>query len=198
MNILKIKLSHKDHPFPNELESSFEAWGSVYIEVYNADNFKVLKQVDWDILNLLEWFANNRKWIASEEFLVLGERAIPEESLSQALYRIRLQKFLHPQNIPDDLLDQLSVEYEGYYQRHSLLTEMKGSGMPEIIIGLNHGVGEISLLSKSESWKYQFNMDVFINDFTHETMEFVSKWQEQTQNERKRKRGLDILRNLRD
>jgi hypothetical protein len=66
----------------------------------------------------------------------------------------------------------------------------------DFAIFLNNGVGELSLLSETESLKYQIDIEAFVKDFSHEIKQFVSKWMSQTQDTDTPKRGLSILNKL--
>lgn len=86
--------------------------------------------------------------------------------------------------------------YEAYYQRHSPYRDMLGSGMPEILIGLKDGRGEISLLTETENWKYEFDMGVFINELNNEIMRSISEWLETNNGPDAQRRGLHVVNNL--
>jgi hypothetical protein len=52
--------------------------------------------------------------------------------------------------------------------------------MPNIIIGLNHGTGEISLDTAVESWAYAFEMEPFVAQFREQVQKVLTVWLEQT------------------
>jgi hypothetical protein len=49
---------------------------------------------------------------------------------------------------------------------------MRGAKIPEIIIGLNHGSGEISRSDETCNWSYSFDMEEFLQDFHKRMIEW--------------------------
>jgi hypothetical protein len=118
------------------------------------------------------------------------------------MYRIRIQKFHISEtdestNDEDKLLEEAMKTYDSYYDRHSLRANLLGSKMPDILIGLRKfGVGEISLFSEDENWRYEYKMDVFIDEFKTEIKNFIHDWLAKTTDPKAHQRGLDILNSV--
>ncbi len=195
MKLLKIRLTPTLHPYPDEPETFLEAWGEILTVVQEEAATNELNGIQWDALCLLEWFAQNRTSIAFETFSVLGERPYPDESLSEALIRIRLERFLEASE-PKELVDRWSKEYEGFFERHSLARGLPGSRMPNIVMGLNRGAGEISLVDQNNKWKYDFDMRTFWLDFRDEAQRFVLGSLGNNQNRARKERVAKNLRSM--
>lgn len=96
----------------------------------------------------------------------LNHCAQPFESLAQALNRNQDRDFLEGEEEIADLWFDSLFEFR---EHHSLRFAMRGAKIPEIIIGLNHGSGEISRSDETCNWSYSFDMEEFLQDF-HERM----------------------------
>ena len=157
---LYFQLDLKPFPYPNGHGSEAATWGQISI-IISGDEEKVLFVWQWNFDVLVEWFDNNRKILLSEELSICGSSPLPGESLAQADLRLRNRDF------PDDEDKAMSIWYEelqNYGARHSLIYALEGANVPDIIIGLNRGIGEISRSDDEEEWAYQFDMNTFCED----------------------------------
>src|SRR5207245_258186 len=87
-------------------------------------------------------------------------------------------------------VDTISEPLKLYWRSHSLRAALPGARVPPIMIGRNHGEGEISLRvlegqnEDGESWEreynaqwaYPFDMDDFCTHLHEELHHFLSSW----------------------
>lgn len=192
-NRLRFELNLVSHPYPEAAESTFEAWGSLVISVWvNLNQFTLLK-TQWNLASLAEWFIENQTYLRYETLLLNGQSLVlPSESLAQAMQRLQEQDFLVEAE-EEQWFDQLFQ----FRQRHSLRFALRGAAIPDLIIGCNHGVGEISLSSQENEWAYQFDLHDFLHDWQEQLEHCLVEWSTATENSPGHHRAESILQRLR-
>ena len=192
-NILIFGLEKKPHPYAEEPEAYFEAWGQITIQIACEEKHILIFQTQWDLAELAEWFVEYQDTICNEQLIVNGKIPKENESLSHALSRFYDREF--------EQYDSNEANYwfetlDGYLERHILRRGLRGSKTPKIVMGLNHGVGEISFLNKDIDWQYKFAMKEFISSFREEIRKFLGDWLHENNNQLFQERILKILKKL--
>jgi hypothetical protein len=118
----------------------------------------------WDLATLISWFDENERFLrsSSSQSGEIDLCAQSFESLAQALNRNQDRDFLEGEEEIEDLWFDSLFEFR---EHHSLRFAMRGAKIPEIIIGLNHGAGEISRSDETCNWSYSFDIQEFLEDF---------------------------------
>ncbi|NJL91646.1 MAG: hypothetical protein HC916_19105 [Coleofasciculaceae cyanobacterium SM2_1_6] len=179
-NKLRFELEDRPHPYPTMTGAELERWGQMSISILTDDKNILLLKTEWDLCVLVEWIMENQEYFRNDVLLMNGEfLSQPQESLSQYIKRLQERDFL------DEEEETQSQWYDNifeFHQHHNLSCAFHGSRIPSIIIGSNHGLGEISLVkeedgwsdldersylytTEKDEWSYSFDMDDFLNDF---------------------------------
>ena len=96
-----------------------------------------------------------------------------QESLIQIIRKLREREFKK---------NEEEVEYEWFdylYQystRHNLWNGLMGSRVPNILLGCNNGIGEISMFDNENKWHLNFDMEEFIQEAKQEIVKFLLFW----------------------
>lgn len=176
-NKLRFSLTLKDHPYPQEPSSRFEAWGHLAVTVLIDGEPVSLFETEWDLYLLAKWYIGCHA-PSSDQKLVLSINEqqfspLPGESLAQALTRLQQRDF--PEGEEDDEEYWFTTLFS-FRRRHSLRFALRGANIPDIIIGCNRGVGEISLSSDQSHWAYNFEMNDFDLDLRPKLARFLNQW----------------------
>jgi hypothetical protein len=171
-NMLRFDLEPRDHPYPNHPSTALETWGHVAISIL-LEYGKLVNILtnEWSLDSCVEWFIESYHALAHSDFSIDGHTPYPGESLAQTLNRFRSREF-----------DDDDREYEWadaiftYYKSHSLRFAFPGTKMPNIIVGLKHGEGEISFSDEGIEWAYPFDMNTFINTTHTNALNFLEFW----------------------
>lgn len=154
-NRLFFKLQLKDYPYPNEVVGKHESWGRLLIKLETQQKQVTLLDWEWNLAELATWFAENHTALCKEMLNIEGNVPLPTESLAQALNRFQERDFAPDEQLAEqNWLDQIFA----YKEKHSLRFALRGAAISNIIIGLNHGSGEISVNTDKEEWAYSFDM----------------------------------------
>ena len=180
-NRLRFVLTHKAHPYPEDAISAAEAWGIFTISVNN----ELLLKTEWNLEEFIGWYLETE----DRRFSTSLPDVRPSESLAQASARglQALQAVPHNQEA-----ERLSTIQYDFRAAHELYFAFRGSYMPDIIIGIKDGQGEISFCPfdakkeghfrelswlKSDSWDYPFDipdfkahMEQHLKDYLHECL----------------------------
>jgi len=170
---LHIDFVAKPHPHAHDRASIGEAWGIVRISLITSTDSIILYATEWNIESYAEWFIENHSALCSEECIIRGEYLDSKESIAQGINRLQSRDFSADQEDPE------TVWFESLYayrKRHSFRFALRGAAVPDIFIGLNHGVGEISVSDDQQDWVYQFNMDTFCLDVQQSLSIFIAQW----------------------
>jgi hypothetical protein len=176
-NKLRFDLTLKDHPYREESSSRFEAWGHLAVYVLIDGERVSLLDTEWDLYLLAKWYIGchapfrHKKLVLSineQQFLPL-----PGESLAQALNRLQQHDFLDSEEDDEEYWCTTLFEFR---ERHSLRFALRGANIPEMVIGCNQGVGEISLSSDKSNWVYYFQMSDFDLDLRPKLVRFLNQW----------------------
>jgi hypothetical protein len=172
---LTIDLEPKPHPYPHDPGADRELWGQITVSVA-ADGHKiVVLKTQWDLNEFARWLSDNRSYLCHDELSIDGNGPLAGESLAEALSRFREREF--SANEDEAEARWFDAIYQ-YYLRHGLRIALRGSRLPDIIIGYNHGRGEISRadgrlssengpddhFAQPGSWAYTFDIDTFCAD----------------------------------
>lgn len=160
---LYFRLELKPYPYPDGYGSEANTWGQISV-IVSGDVERVLLVWEWNFDVLVEWFDTNRNALLSEELSICGSNPLPGESLAAALNRLRSRDFPNEDEEEYQWYDGLF----NYSEKHCLWFALRGANIPDIIIGLNHSVGEISQSDEQEEWAYQFDMPTFCEDLEKE------------------------------
>jgi hypothetical protein len=197
---LRTLLEPLAHPYPDELPSRFERWGRIVIVVTPAgDTERVLLDTQWNLEVFADWFARHGRALCDEELVIVEKRPRAGESISQALNRMTEEWVTeYGDSLPDsDEAHMRLTARDAYQERHDLRDASCGLDMPPIYIGMNHGAGEISVSSDSETWSYTFDMPTFCEEFHRRLITLIEGWVEETTDDDVRHFALDLLHRLR-
>jgi hypothetical protein len=171
VNKLKVCMTTIPHPYPEEEISKDERWGRLSLVILDsALNESTLLDMDWDLLPFIEWF-NENKDILFTSFLICEELdmyPLPDESLAQALLRLQDRDF--SEDDESVLADQWYEALFDFREHHSLRFALRGTKIPEIILGNNAGKSEISVSKGDYEWSYEFDENDFFQNI-HESIE---------------------------
>ena len=166
---LHINLKLLEHPYSYENGSEFEAWGQILMIVFDKSKPFILLDWQWNIIELVDWYIENREAICGESLLDV----LQGENLAQALERLQARNFKEHE-------EELEYEWHTvlfeFRQQHSLRFALRGANIPNIIIGCNHGYGEISLVEGEKKWYYLFDFQDFCQNFENEMKQFLELW----------------------
>jgi hypothetical protein len=205
---LRFSLELLPHPYPEDSGAAFEVWGRLSISVHTHNKLVKLLMCQWNLDELAEWFIKNRGFLCSERLLIEGYKPFVGESLAQAMARFDDRDFSEDE---EEAADRWYDSRYNFYQKHDLSCALSGANIPGIIIGCNHGSGEISFVGDSNSedypqypgfyanlqqWKYSFDMKEFLTTFNQELSRFLASWLPTTQNEASCARIKNILERL--
>ena len=171
-NQLKIHLYHLPHPYPEERQSGLEAWGRLSIRHVDSQNSsRMLLDTEWNLLPFIRWYEENRVRFFSETLYCehLRLSASNSESLAQALNRLQDTSFLEEEASTENEWYQFLYQYRLH---HSLRFALRGTQVPEIILGKNGDHAEISLADGNEAWSYHFDIDDFFDSTLDEIESF--------------------------
>jgi hypothetical protein len=162
-NQLLFDFQLKPCPYSQSEKSISDLWSAISIWLQTNGEKILLLQTEWEILPLAEWFSKNYAALRDETLTVPGNSlpALSSESLAQALNRLQNSEF-EDQEVEDAWFDQLF----DFRQAHALRFALRGTRIPDIVIGNNHGSGEISLSNENEEWRYTFDMNQFLEDLS--------------------------------
>lgn len=143
---------------------------------------------------ITEWFIKRRTALLHEPLSIEGQGPLALESLAQAIKRLSEQG-------PD-----IDSDYEAhtrwheaifeYRQRHSLRFALRGADIDDIIVGNNHGHGEISLENDRQSWRYHFNISDLCHGIEQELRNCLKSWATTDKNAAARARAHGLLQLL--
>lgn len=180
MNNLRIQFNKKNHPYPETVESEYEAWGELIIQIVTPQGVFELKKTQWDLAEVIEWFQSNNIYLLTEELEIDGDSPRNNESLSQALCRLYDREF---KPLISDESTNWFGKVDSYLERH-VIDYGTGSRIGMIVIGLNGGFGEISLYWNNENWAYFFDMNDFLNNLNEKIVSFSQDWLEEKKSEK--------------
>ncbi|MEO8392493.1 MAG: hypothetical protein ABI700_05825 [Chloroflexota bacterium] len=182
MASLRFVLTHKDHPYPEDAISAVEAWGEFTIH----SNEDLLLRTEWNLEEFIEWYLETRE----QRFSSSLPDILPGESLAQASARSRQAL----QSADDENLSDLLYNFR---EAHQLYFAFRGSYMPGVMLGINHGHGEISFIStdpkreahfmelswiKPGSWAYAFDIPDFSAYMDQHLKDYLREWLTRTNN----------------
>lgn len=191
-NKLRLNLERKPNPYPDSPNACTELWGDVVIKILLVDGQEItLFNLEWDITEFIEWFTENQSALCQEKLSFQGYVPMPTESLAEAGNR------LYSMEVSDaELAYQRDEAMYWYGRRHSISTAFFGVKLPDIVIGCNHGSGEISLSDAKDSWAYRFDMNDFCADSRQKFCELLNNWVATAQSTCERERATELLNSL--
>jgi hypothetical protein len=204
-NQLRINLKQKS---PQHPESPHEGWGEIDIILLERTNQTLLLHWEWSLEDLAAWYIDNEYAIKHETLQGIGCIPQPNESLSQAIDRAyrRDESDFRDEDTYFAWIDSLRT----FNERHSLRRAMPGALIPNVVIGLNHGAGEISFTEAHATalarelwgpryrhdWSYAFNMDDFCCHFQRQLLTYLRDWANTTDNQLALKRASTLTAKL--
>lgn len=174
-NRLSFTINYLPHPYRNEPSASFECWGRLLVSIIEPSGTIQLLDTQWDLLLLVEWFAINCGVLCNQQLLLVDSiqelTYLTSESLAEALNRLQNRDFDENEEIAEE--QWFSSLYE-FRKRHALRMILKGADISNIIIGINHGVGEISVADENNHWCYLFDINDFCEHFKLQAARFIA------------------------
>lgn len=212
VNKLRFDMKTIDHAYPQHPTAHIEAWGELAIYIqregyyppFEVPSRVPLFETQWDIAELAVWFAANRNELCKNTLPSAGgyPTVYPRESLAQAIRRLTDRDFAaSEESEADRWYDALYY----FHTHHGLQFAFPGAKFPDIIIGCNQGLGEISRTSLIETdtgdhgfaylggWAYSFDMDDFRAELSRQLREILIQWASATQDLEARARANGIL-----
>jgi len=193
MNQLLIELIYKPNPYAEESQAYLDAWGQISIQIIEGDKSILLFTNQWDLALLAEWFADNQIRICKESLEFEGETPLDSESLAEAMWRLHQRDF-EPSQEAEEF--KWFTDLDDYWEHHNLRIGLIGSKIPNILIGCNHGVGEVSVYWGDDEWAYKFDMKGFILSFREEIRRFLTVWLSKNDNPEFQERIANILERI--
>lgn len=171
-NVLRFNLIPKLPPQGQAEILGYKDWGRLIILIQETAREVLLLDTEWNLSSLCEWFIENRERLRCDTLWLEGkEQPFPSESLSQCLERLQDRDFTEDE---EDIEEEWFNAIFKFRQHHALRLGLRGARIPDIIIGLNHGEGEISLSTENDEWCYSFSMNNFLADFSEKVENFLS------------------------
>jgi len=192
---LRIELSSRPNPYPEDPGAHLELWGSVALYVSSAREQTKLYATEWDLAQLVEWFLENRSNLCGNDPLTesIKLQSLPGESLAQALNRLQQREFA------DDEID-LAGQWHDYLlefrRRHSLEFALPGSRMPEIILAYYQDSLELSRDDETDKWSYTVPAHDFCEHLFGQMQTLVEVWLETSGNSEAQERAEGLLAQL--
>jgi hypothetical protein len=171
-NQLRFDFEPKTYPYSDENLASSVKWGYLKIAIVSTNKHTILLETEWDLSVLIEWLKQNEQLIKYEALIndEVNLSVMNSESLAQALNRLQEKDFSDKEEIQEDIWFDTLFKFR---EHHSLRFGLRGAKVPEIIIGCNNGIGEISLSNEIFEWSYKFDMDDFLADFSKKASSFI-------------------------
>ena len=201
-NTLNIALRLIPHPYPHMPGAAEEVWGGVIFSWQSDAELISLLATQWDLLPLAEWFVENQASLRHETWApnhVAWEPPHdgswdpqPEESLAQALQRSQARLFSDDEKDAEECWQEKVFAFR---RTHSLRFALRGANVPAILIGCNHGKGEISEAGDTP-WSYPFAMEDFCRELALALRHVLKEWLERTRPEPAHKRAEKALARL--
>lgn len=179
-NRLFIEIILLPHPFPypENPPSRAERWGEFLLRLQTDEEVTTLLDAEWNIDNFAEWFAESQVELCRNTEKIAGEALEPGESLAHALERLYSREF--PDDAPDEILEEYYHELGEFREPRALHGGFRGLIIPDIVIGCNHGAGEVSLCDEGIEWSYAFEMTDFLQETQAKVRAFLIAWIEST------------------
>jgi hypothetical protein len=145
MNILKITLLDSEtQTDPKSISLSI--------------NSKLLFIGRVDLRSLKKWLLDNENAIRDDAFPI---EKYTDCSLAESSYHF--YEDIDADN--DDAIDAIDAMYN-YRESHCLRFACRGTDFPDVYIGKNGAMHEISIYSSDEKWRYFFDVDDFFSELT--------------------------------
>lgn len=168
---LHVKMINKPHAFPEEPSADFEAWGRILFLYQSEDTVKLLIDTEWDLLVFCEWFISNKHSLLHETLSAPNNQKLNErESVAEAILRFNQKEF--PENEEEAEFEWFDYLFQ-FSSRHNLWNSLMGNRIPNIMLSCNYNDGEISFCSDKEKWRYEFNMNDFVEEVEQEIEKFL-------------------------
>jgi hypothetical protein len=187
---LRFDLEIKAHPYPKDPGANLEAWGCITMRILIGGTSVVLFDGEWDLAQLAEWYTESRTALCTEILAIEGNGSLPGESLLHALKRLQDHVFPLDDREAEAHWDDALYEYR---QRHSLWAALPGAQVPDMVIGCNHGSGEVAISDKGIEQVYQFDIDDICQDLKQQLLEFLIEWSSTTQDGEARTRAARLI-----
>ncbi len=182
MTFLHITMKHKKHPYPNDADAPYEAWGDFQVCLVHDGKEERLLEFEWNLEVFIEWYLENHEKIHTESLA----GGLPGESQAQTEHRL-----LHTDMEDMDERDELDDNLYEFRAAHYLRMAFRGVEIPNIVIGVNHSEGEISLYPDEDSrwdksddffkrgnWAFSFDMSEFQSHLKAEIIAYLEIWLE--------------------
>ena len=131
-------------------------------------------------MTLTNWFINNKNTLCKKtQVFEHPEWGLQHgESLAKWLWNAQNRNFGHENTrFEDEWFDEL---YE-FRESHSLSFALRGANVPDIIVGLNNEIGEISFFSLENEWAHQFDMGDFCISLHKSLVKILKVYKDNTQ-----------------
>ncbi len=199
-------------PYP-ELEA-VDYWGETRLTVESDEGRVLLLNWIWDLNHLGDWYTENVEALCQGELEIVGERPRSDESLAEAIDRLRDRDF---DEDDEDAMFQYDGEIYEYRKAHGLWAAFRGTRIPDIIVGCNRGDGEISLSEISSqvafedyeerplsdcadvklgAWSFRFDMQAFLTELQNGLQITLTEWLAGDRAPHSRKAFGELLQNL--
>ncbi len=215
INKLRIEVALLDHLYPEGNGAHLQPWGRFSIYILREGTLPPLEipprvllfETQWDLAEPAQWFAANHSALRDTTLPSADgyPSVLPRESLAQAIRRLTRRSFADTE---EDSADKWYDDLYDYHERHGLQSALPGAKFPDIIIGSQHGVGEISRTSLMDddtedrafsylgAWAYTFDMNDFLDHTLHTFRRMLVQWMAVTPHVDAQRRANVILQDF--
>lgn len=155
---LCLKYSIIDYPYVGD---SFNGlWSKLSLNVCNSHKKveKVIFDLTWDILPLLDWFKGNREALFNEKCPVLSSGKSIAFDVHQ--FYETLDESIEWSDMENQLIDNIY----NYRLSHDIGFAIRGTNIRDIFIGLKGNTHTISFWQDEEKWEYEINLFEFYSE----------------------------------
>ncbi|MEO8287972.1 MAG: hypothetical protein ABI670_16205 [Chloroflexota bacterium] len=191
-NQLHMDMDVLPNPYFDPASPNGETWGRLRVHIVTENEDILLLDKEWNLDEPIEWFVSHRSDLCHElppRFEGI-QAPTPAESIARYLDRCWATGAELEGQALEVWMDEFREPIRLYRERHALSRAMKGSGVPTITIGCNHGMGEISLSPDEEDlgskqpwtlrhtgdWSYSFHMWDFWDRFYKDAKTYLREW----------------------
>ena len=157
---MKLCLEYNIIDYPYSKDSSNGLWAKLSLNVYDSHKKleKVIFDINWDLLPLLNWFKENKEALFNE---------ICSVSLTSNSIAFDIDCFyetLDESKEWNDAENQIIDSIFNYRLSHDVGFGVRGTNIRDIFIGIKGNSHTISCCQSEEEWEYEINLFEFYDE----------------------------------